>query len=52
MSEEKKCLCGSPKRREQNWCDDCDQNLSKCETSEQRTAYFLEKVKKNQEAEQ
>ncbi len=48
MSNDKSCLCGSPKRREQIRCTDCDKGLSKCKTSKERTEFFVNKVKQNQ----
>jgi hypothetical protein len=48
MNNEKECLCGSPKRREQNWCSDCDEGLSKCNTSQERMEFYLKKSKQNQ----
>ena len=44
--DDKKCLCcGSRKKREQNWCNECHENLSNAKTSKERTDYFLKKSK-------
>ena len=47
MSNDKECVCGSSKRREQNFCDECHENFSKCKTSTERMEYLIPKMKKN-----
>jgi len=44
MNKDKECLCGSFKRGEQCWCDECHENFSKCKTSTERVEYFLKKI--------
>ncbi len=43
--DKKKCSCGSPKRREQNQCDECHEVYSSNISSKERIAYFLQKTK-------
>jgi len=45
MNKDKECICGSPKRKAQNLCDKCHENLSKCKTITERVEYYLQKIK-------
>lgn len=45
MKDAKKCLCGAPKRREQEWCDECHEGREKCKTGSERADYFIQKTK-------
>ena len=39
--DKKKCLCGSPKKREQNWCNECHAVRS---SGKDYARYFLKKT--------